>query len=35
VDREGLWFNVLCSRYGEVRGHIKEGGGMVLPSGGR
>jgi len=26
VDREGLWFKVLSSRYGEQRGRLREGG---------
>jgi len=26
VDREGLWFKVLVSRYGEERGRLREGG---------
>lgn len=26
VDRDGLWFKVLSSRYGEERGRLKEGG---------
>jgi len=26
VDREGLWFKVLASRYGEVRGQVQEEG---------
>jgi len=25
VDRDGLWFKVLSSRYGEERGRIREG----------
>jgi hypothetical protein len=35
VDREGLWYKVLSSHYGEERGRIKEGEGMDLPGGGR
>jgi hypothetical protein len=26
VDREGLWFKVLLSRYGKERGRPREGG---------
>jgi hypothetical protein len=26
VDKEGLWFKVLSSRYGEQRGRLREGG---------
>jgi hypothetical protein len=26
VDRDGLWFKVLSSRYGEQRGRLREGG---------
>jgi len=26
VDRDGLWFKVLSSRYGEERGRLKDGG---------
>ena len=26
MDREGLWFKVLVSRYGEERGKLREGG---------
>ncbi|MCH79282.1 cysteine-rich receptor-like protein kinase [Trifolium medium] len=35
VDRDGLWFRVLVSRYGEERGRLREGGGVGLVGGGR
>lgn len=28
MDRDGLWFKVLSSRYGEDNGRLKEGGRM-------
>lgn len=35
VDKEGLWYKVLSTRYDEEKGHIKEGGGTVLLGGRR
>ena len=35
VDREGLWYNVLVARYGELGGRLEVGGGVLLRGGGR